>query len=89
MGRSVGELLDSLTSHELAEWQAYEMVSGPIDRSWSDEALASSVEKLHDLMYLISQANFTDKSHRKGPIKQREEPYIRPSQVYKDPDTED
>lgn len=37
-------------------------------------------------MYLISQANFTDKTKRKGPIKQREEPYVRPRQVYDDPD---
>lgn len=78
----MSELLDTISAHELAEWQAFERVNGPIDNLWRDAALAQLVENTHDLMYLTSQAHFTDKTHTAGPIEKRDKPYPRPYEVW-------
>lgn len=60
---------------------AYERVSGPIDSQWRDEALATLVDLTHQLLYLTGQ-QFTDKTHRKGPIEKPEGKYTRPGEIY-------
>lgn len=71
-----------MTSKELTEWQAYERFSGPLGTEYTNEALAQLNDHLHDLLYLTSQAHFTDKAHRKGPIEKRETRYTRADEVY-------
>lgn len=71
-----------MTSRELTEWQAYERFAGPLDNSYLAEALAQLNDHLHDLLYLTSQAHFTDKAHRQGPIDKRETRYPRADEVY-------
>lgn len=71
-----------MTSYELAQWQAYEKLNGPLDDTWRDEATATQVELAHDQLYLTGQAHFTDKQHRKGPIEQRDGSYARPDKVF-------
>lgn len=57
-----------MSSYELSQWMAFERAHGPIGSEWSDEALAAVQEQLQQLSYLLSQAKFTDKTHRKGPV---------------------
>lgn len=57
-----------MSSREMAQWMAFERAHGPIGTEWSDEALAAIQEQLQQLSYLLSQAKFTDKTHRKGPV---------------------
>lgn len=57
-----------MDSVEYSQWMAFERVHGPINREWDQEAMANMQEQLHTIAYLISQAKFTDKNHRKGPI---------------------
>lgn len=70
-----------MDSYELAEWKAYERFAGPLDDMWRDEVLAGLHEQLQQLNYLFSQANFTDKSHKKGPVAKPEQ-YVRPGQIH-------
>lgn len=57
-----------MDSVEFSQWIAYERVHGPLDGSWDAEATASIQEQLQQLSYLLSQAKFTDKTHRRGPV---------------------
>lgn len=82
MGKTVEELLGSVSSRELTEWYAYELVYGPIGDGWRDEAIAAMQEQLQLLNHLFSQANFTDKHHRKGPVPKPER-YPRPEDAFK------
>lgn len=68
-----------MDSVEYSQWMAFERVYGPIGGEWEQEALAGIVEQLHTLTYLFSQANFTDKNHRRGPIPKPER-YPRPNE---------
>lgn len=68
-----------MDSIEYSQWMAFERVYGPINGEWDKEAMAAMVEKLHTIAYLLSQANFTDKNHRKGPIPKPER-YPRPNE---------
>lgn len=61
-------MLHSMDSVEYSQWIAYERAHGPLDGSWDAEATASIQEQLQQLSYLLSQAKFTDKTHRKGPV---------------------
>lgn len=61
-------MLLSMDSMEFSQWMAFERSHGPIGGEWDAEALASIQEQLQQLSYLLSQAKFTDKTHRKGPI---------------------
>lgn len=56
-----------MSSRELTEWRAYERVVGPLGRSWVDGVQADMHEILQGVLYLTSQAHFTDKQHREGP----------------------
>lgn len=63
----------------MTEWYAYELVNGPIGSEWRDEVIAEMHEQLQLLNHLFSQANFTDKNHRKGPVPKPEH-YPRPNE---------
>lgn len=49
MGRTVPEMLDSVDSQELAEFQAYEMVNGPIGGRFQEDVLISIHEMLQQI----------------------------------------
>lgn len=70
-----------MSSRELAEWKAYERVSGPLGTSWFADVIAGLHEQLQGIAYLLSQANFTDKNHRTGPVPQPKD-YPRPHALY-------
>lgn len=57
-----------MDSVEYSQWMAFERVHGPIGGEWDKEAMANVVEQLHTVAYLLSQAHFTDKTHKRGPI---------------------
>lgn len=59
MGCTVEELLKRISSREIAEWEAYEAVAGPLGHEYSDEMLASIHEQLQTLNRLTG-ANFED-----------------------------
>lgn len=56
---TVGELLSKIDAHELAEWEAFEVVNGPIGREYSDDMLAC----IHEVIQLgnyIQGFQYTD-----------------------------
>jgi hypothetical protein len=66
-----------MDSVEFSQWMAFERAHGPLLREWDQEALSNCIEQLHSIAYLLGQAHFTDKTHKKGPIP-RPERYPRP-----------
>lgn len=68
-----------MDSMEYSHWMAFERAHGPLKGEWDQEALAAVVEELKTIAYLISQAKFTDKTHRRGPIPKPER-YPRPNE---------
>ena len=70
-------MLHSMDSYEYAQWMAFERAYGPIGGEWGEEALAVAIEQLWQVSYLLGQAHFTDKTHRKGPVPKPER-YPRP-----------
>ncbi len=72
-------MLNSMDSVEYSQWMAFERAHGPIRGEWDQEALANVVDKLHTIAYLLSQAHFTDKTHKRGPI-EKPERYPRPNE---------
>ncbi|MFE0101151.1 hypothetical protein [Streptomyces sp. NPDC059009] len=64
---TVRELLERIDSRELAEWQAYEQLTGPLDDAYLAEALASLHEQMQTQNRMIGAAHFTDKKHKKNP----------------------
>lgn len=83
-----------MDSMEYSRWMAYERAHGPIGGEWDQELLANIQEQLQTLNYLFSQAKFTDKTHRKGPIdppKRYPRPYesAKPSSPVDDLDLEE
>lgn len=83
-----------MDSREYSQWMAFERAYGPVGNEWSDEALASIQEQLQQLSYLLSQAKFTDKTHRKGPVPKPERfprPYesVKRTQIVADNDYEE
>lgn len=71
-----------MSSLELSEWMAYEHHGGPIGPQWRDELLAELHEQVQSLNYMFSQANFTDKQHRKGPAPKPEK-FPRPQDSFR------
>lgn len=51
------EMLANLSSRQISEWQAYENLTGPLDRSWGDDQLAEINELLQSLLHLTAQVN--------------------------------
>lgn len=68
-----------MDSMEYSQWMAFERAHGPINGEWDQEALANIMEQLHTIAYLLGQAHFTDKTHRRGPIPKPER-YPRPNE---------
>ena len=78
-------LLSTVTAKELTEWRAYEVLNGPLDDTWRDEAMASLVDLVRELSYMTSQAHFGRDSNGnavQGPVAVPEEPYTRPQYTY-------
>jgi hypothetical protein len=81
---SVKDMLRSMDSVEYSRWMAFERAHGPIGGEWDAEAISSIQEQLQQISYLLGQAHFTDKTHKRGPIPKPER-YPRPSEVIKSP----
>ncbi|HSE46464.1 MAG TPA: hypothetical protein VLA89_14150 [Gemmatimonadales bacterium] len=47
---------------------AFERAQGPLNGEWDAEALSSIQEQLQQISYLLGQAHFTDKTHKRGPV---------------------
>lgn len=65
---SVKQLLRSMDSMEYSQWMAFERANGPIGGEWEAEVQAGIHELLQQISYLLGQAHFTDKTHRRGPV---------------------
>lgn len=77
-------MLHSMDSMEYSQWMAFERAHGPIRGEWSEEALAGIQEQLQQIAYLLGQAHFTDKTHKRGPVPKPEH-YPRPYESLKRP----
>ncbi len=75
-------MLNSMDSVEYSRWMAYERAHGPINGEWNQEVLANIQEQLQSIAYLLGQAHFTDKTHKRGPIPKPER-YPRPYESVK------
>lgn len=85
---TVKQLMHTMDSYEFTQWVAFEQVYGPIGDEWQQEAIASIHEQLQRLTYVQSQAHFTDKHHRRGPVAPPQK-YPRPYESLKfEPDEE-
>lgn len=73
-----------MDSYEYSQWMAFERANGPINGEWSAEALSNLHEQLQSIAYLLGQAHFTDKTHKRGPI-EKPERYPRPYEYLKKP----
>lgn len=49
-------MLSQMTSNQLSEWKAYEMVAGPLDRKFDQEVLAHIHEQLQLANFLSGQS---------------------------------
>ena len=65
-------MLGRMTSKELAEWEAFEIVNGPLGTSYSDDMLAAVHEQLQGLMRLTG-AQFEE--NPAPPVKHVKRPY--------------
>lgn len=68
-----------MDSIEYSQWMAFERAHGTLGADYEKETMATVVEQLHTIAYLISQAKFTDKTHKRGPI-EKPERYPRPNE---------
>ncbi|WP_415840191.1 hypothetical protein [Nocardiopsis gilva] len=59
----MGELLTRIDARELTEWQAYELVYGPLGPAYEREMLALAVEGEQRTHHLMGAAHFTDDKH--------------------------
>lgn len=75
-------MLQSMDSVEYTGWMAFERSHGPVNGEWDAEALAALHEQLQQISYLLGQAHFTDKTHKRGPIPKPER-YPRPHEAVK------
>lgn len=75
-----------MDSIEYSQWMAFERVAGPINGEWDSDALAAIQEQLQQLSYLLGQAHFTDKNHKRGPIPKPER-YSRPYEIHGKPNS--
>jgi hypothetical protein len=73
-------MLNSMDSVEYSQWMAFERANGPINGEWDSNALAAIQEQLQQISYLLGQAHFTDKTHKRGPIPKPEK-FPRPNEA--------
>lgn len=78
MGRSVRELLDTVSSEELAELRAYEYINGPIGPQYVQETLAALHEQLQRVVSTIIAVNTKDEDDIPNVAS-----YPRPYEIYK------
>jgi hypothetical protein len=74
-------MLTSMDSWEYTQWMAYEQAWGPLGGEYDSDALASIQEQLQQIAYLLGQAHFTDKNHKRGPI-EKPSKFPRPHDVF-------
>jgi hypothetical protein len=72
-------MLNSMDSREYSQWMAFERAHGPINGEWDAEVFSNIQEQLQTIAYLLGQAHFTDKTHKRGPI-EKPERYPRPGE---------
>lgn len=60
MGRSVDELLETVSSRDLAELRAYERLNGPIGPQYIQESLACMHEQLQRIVAAVYAVNVKD-----------------------------
>jgi hypothetical protein len=68
-------LLVRISSHEIAEWQAYERAFGPIGSAYGDDVLAAIHEQLQTVCFLLG----AQMEENPMPVPQRVK---RPMQLY-------
>lgn len=73
-------MLTSMDSVEYSQWIAFERMHGPINGEYDSNALAAIQEQLQQISYLLGQAHFTDKTHKRGPIP-KPEVFPRPNET--------
>lgn len=56
-------MLTRMTSRDVAEWRAFEIVNGPVDSGWRDDVLAAIHEQLQQISHLTGAAHFTDEDN--------------------------
>lgn len=49
-------MLENLDAHQIARWKAYEIVNGPLDRTWDSEILAQIHELLQMQLKMAAQS---------------------------------
>ncbi|OII61215.1 hypothetical protein BJP40_06725 [Streptomyces sp. CC53] len=75
-------MLDAMSSAEYTQWRGFERAYGPIDRRYSDEALANIHEQLQAITYLIGAQLTSQKKGAKNPVPQPKH-FPRPHEVGK------
>ncbi|WP_119728334.1 hypothetical protein [Thermomonospora amylolytica] len=75
----VGELLARTTSPELTQWMAYERAQGGLAGGYRDEALATLIDRVNDLIHVMLAANTDKKDRDKIP---EPVPYPRPGEIH-------
>lgn len=76
-------MLGAMSSRQVSEYMAYERIHGPIGDGWLHETISQMHEQLQSINYLLSQAHFTDKQHKKGPIPEPKR-HPRPWEIFED-----
>lgn len=61
---SVRQLLHSMDSAEISEWQAYERAFGPLDRAYGDDMLA----RIHEQLQLLTHVQGAAGAGKQNPI---------------------
>lgn len=81
-------MLEQITSRQLTEWQAYEMVAGAVDERYDSNVLADIHEQLQQLNHLIGAAYFTEDDPEDNPIRKPSR-YPRPDEMYQPEDDDE
>lgn len=76
---TVDDLLNNVSSQELAEWEAYERALGPVGRQYDQDMLARIHEQLQMLTYVVGATN-SEKD--KNPVPEPQQ-VPRPADVFK------
>lgn len=61
---SVRQLLHSMDSAEISEWQAYERAFGPLDRAYGDDMLA----RIHEQLQLLTHVQGASSGGKENPV---------------------
>src|SRR6476660_8801124 len=61
---SVRQLLRSMDSAEISEWQAYERAFGPLDRAYGDDMLA----RIHEQLQMLTHVQGASGAGKDNPV---------------------